>query len=170
MKKLYIAFLVMVLALAMIVPVGAVNADSPQIEVSGGVELDFDFDAFVIEKTVGNGNVMICSLAFFVIYTGDLEGEAYETLDGMVNFNPKSGAFHSEGMLTFEGTLLGKEGTFTAHVTHQGQGTECRVVQTIISSTGELANLHGTIHLTVAQDVPGAPYTGTYSGKLHFAP
>ena len=170
MKKLYITFLVLVLALAMIVPVGAVNADSPQIDVNGGADFVMDPSSLVVDRFVGEKGVLICSMAFFVTYTGDLEGEAYETLNGMVNFNTKSGAFYSEGMLTFEGTLLGKEGTFTAHVTHQGLGAECKVVQTIISGTGELANLRGTIHFTVTQDVPGGPYTGTYSGKLHFAP
>lgn len=168
MKKLYITFLVLVLVLTMIVPVVAVNADSPQIEVSGSVDFVFDYSNFVVYKFVGEKGVLICSMAHFVTYTGDLEGEAYETLDGRVNFN--SGAFSSEGIQTFEGTLLGKEGTFTARVGHQGAGVECKVVQTIISGTGELANLRGTFHFMVDDFDGDGVYSGTYSGKLHFAP
>jgi len=41
MKKLYITFWVLVMALAMIVPVGAVNASSGQIAVTGDVAFYF---------------------------------------------------------------------------------------------------------------------------------
>jgi len=171
MKKLYITFLVLVLSLAMIVPVGAVNADSPQIDVSGDIELEFDFSAFVPEKTVGEANVMFCSMAFFVTYNGDLEGAAYETFNSRVNFN--SGAFNSVGIQDFEGSLWvdGTEyvGSFKAHVRHQGgEDQVTKVEQTIISGTGDLANLRGTINFIVSPG--GLGFTGTYSGKLHFAP
>ena len=101
MKKLYITFLALLLALTMVLPAGVANAGSGQIEVSGDIELVFDFPALVIEKEVGNENVMICSMAFFVTYNGNLDSEwAYETLNSMVNFN--SGAFNSVGTLDFE--------------------------------------------------------------------
>jgi len=173
MKKVYITFLALILAITMIVPVAVVNADSPQIEVSGNVEFVFDFTAFEY-KIVGEKGVMQCSLAHFVYYTGDLTGDAYETLNGMVNFNPKSLAFNSEGIQSFEGTLLiggvPYTGGFTARVGHQGAGVECKVVQTIISGTGDLANLRGTFHF-MADDLDGdGVYSGAYSGRLHFAP
>ena len=171
MKKLYITFLALLLALTMVLPAGVASADSPQIEVSGNVELVFDYDNFVVEKYVGVG-VLICSMAHFVTYTGDLEGGAYETLDSMVNFN--STAFTSEGIQTFTGTLLVDgvpyAGGFTARVGHQGADAECKVVQTIISGTDDFTNLRGTFHFTVTQDTPDDPYTGSYYGKLHFAP
>jgi hypothetical protein len=60
MKKLYITFLVLVLAMVMIVPVGAINPDSPQIEVSGSVDFVFDPSAFVVDRFVGeDGNKII---------------------------------------------------------------------------------------------------------------
>ena len=171
MKKLYITFLVLVLALAMIVPVGAVNAGSGQIEVSGDVA--FYFSGFELDKTVGENGVMMGTISHIVIYTGDIDGTAEETLN--FRLNPNTGEFpnfkvNGEGTQVFTGSVLGKAGTFTAHVRHQmrldGSG---KVEQTITSGTGDLANLHGTLIFMVYRQLDGS-YTGTYSGKLHFAP
>jgi len=92
---------------------------------------------------------MMGTLDHFIVYTGDIEGTAEE----MLNFrlNPNTWEFpnykvNDEGTQVFTGTVLGKEGTFTAHVRHQmrvdGSG---KVDQTIISGTGDLANLQGTL-------------------------
>ena len=171
MKKVYITCLALVLVIAMILPVGVVSADSPQIEISGDIELEFDYSAFVPEKIVGKPPVMICTMAFFVYYyNGNLEGEAYETFSSRLNFN--SGAFSSVGIQDFEGSLWidGTEyiGSFKAHVRHQGgEDQVTKVEQTIISGTGDLANLRGTMNFTVSPG--GLGFTGTYTDKLYFA-
>jgi hypothetical protein len=171
MKKLYITFLVLVLALAMIVPVGVVNAGSGQIAVSG--EVAFYFAGIELDKTVGENGVMMGTLEHYVVYTGDIEGTAEESLN--FRLNPNTGEFpnykvNDEGTQVFTGTVLGKAGTFTAHVRHQmrldGSG---KIEQTITSGTGDLANLHGTLIIIVYRQLDGS-YAGTYSGKVHFAP
>ena len=172
MKKIYITFLALVLAIAMIVPVGVVNAGSGQLEVNG--EITFVWNGyFVPEKTVGNTGVTMGEMGHDVNYTGDIEGTADELLSFVMN--PSTGEFpnfrvNSKGTQVFTGTVDGYEGTFTAHVRHQmkldGSG---KVEQTIMSGTGDLANLHGTLIFTIYRQEDGS-YTGTYSGKLHLAP
>ena len=171
MKKLYITFLVLVLALAMIVPVVAVNAGS-QVEVSGNVVLETG--TVVIDKFLGNEvnfvdkGVIMGWMEHNITYTGSFEGTAVETLDFRVNFY--SGAFNSEGIQTFTDTVLGQAGTFTAQVRHQGGADGVtKVEQTIISGTGDLANLHGTL-IFMVDPVGIGVYEGTYSGELTFAP
>lgn len=172
MKKLYITFLVLVLALAMIVPVVAVNAGSGQIEVEG--EITFVWNGyFVPGKVVGNTGITMGEMGHDVTYTGDIDGTADELLSFIMN--PSTGEFpnfkvNSQGTQVFTGTVLGQEGTFTAHVRHQmrldGSG---KVEQTIVSGTGDLANLHGTLIFMIYRQADGS-YAGTYSGELTFAP
>jgi hypothetical protein len=172
MKKLYVTFLVLVLALAMIVPVGVVNAGSGQVEVEG--EITFVWNGYiVIEKVVGNTGITEGEMGRDVCYTGDIVGNADELLTFVMN--PSTGEWpnfmvNSKGTQVFTGTVLGYEGTFTANVRHQmkldGSG---KVEQTIVSGTGDLNNLHGTLIFTIYRQVDGS-YSGTYSGKLHFAP
>lgn len=170
MKKLYITFLVLALTLAMIVPVGAVIAGS-QVEVSG--EITFQAAGFELDKIVGNNGVMFGTLDHNVVYNGDIDGTAYESLSFVLN--PNTGEFpnykvNSEGTQVFTGEVLGQEGTFTAIVRHQmrldGSG---KVEQTIVSGTGDLANLRGTLIFMIYRQVDGS-YAGTYSGELTFAP
>ena len=171
MKKLYITLIVLTLAIAMIVPLGAVNAGSGQIGVSGGVA--FYFAGFELDRVVGENGVMKGTIWHNVLYTGDIVGTALESLD--FSLNPNTGEFPNykvsdQGTQVFAGTVLGQAGTFTAHVRHQmrldGSG---KVEQTIISGTGGLANLHGTLIFMVYRQLDGS-YTGTYAGKVHFAP
>ena len=172
MKKLYITFLAIVLALAMIVPVGVVNAGSGQVEVEGDIKFEWNF-YISIDKVVGNTGITMGEMGHDVTYTGDIDGDAEELLSFVMN--PSTGEFpnfkvNSKGTQVFTGTVQGKEGTFTAHVRHQmrldGSG---KVEQTIVSGTGELANLHGTLVFMIYRQVDGS-YAGEYSGKLHLAP
>jgi hypothetical protein len=169
MKKLYITFLALVLTLAMILPAGVVNAGSGQIEVSG--EITFNDAVFVPDRIVGEKGVVKGTLYFDVDYTGDIVGTGEESHRTSLNLNPVLNyQTASMGIQTFTGTVLGQSGTFTANVLHQmkedGSG---KVEQTILSSTGDLANLHGTLVFMIYRQGDGS-YTGEYAGTLHFAP
>ncbi len=67
---------------------------------------------------------------------------------------------------TFTGAVKGKHGTFTAKVTGGSADNNAPTILTanIVSGTGELANLSGTITLNASQD--GNRMTGTYIGVL----
>lgn len=172
MKKLYISFLALVLLVSMIIPVGVVDADSPQIEVNGGFTLYMilDFDSI---KWVGQGNVLMAEFTTTIEYTGSFYGPASDQLYSFKNF--QSGAFNSVGTQDFDGTFMGQPGTYTAYVRHQGGMDDvARIEMTIISGTGACENLHGTLIFTANPVYNGSPvplyYIGEYSGKLHFAP
>jgi len=175
MKKLYITFLALVLVIAMILPVGVVNADSPQIVVEGSFELTTVAANF---KWVGKldpfpGRVLMCEFTDTIeYYDGSFVGTATETLDVRKNF--QSGAFSSVGIQEFDGEFLGAPGKFTARVRHQGGMDDvARIEMTIISGEGACENLHGTL-IFIANPIYSnggiIRYEGIYSGKLHFAP
>ena len=183
MKKLYITFLALLLALTMVLPAGVASAGSGQFEVSGGFYLETS--VIGAAKWVGkpvewNGIPMPGTVGFMEIthaieYSGSFDGLATEVMDGMKNF--RSGAFNSIGIQEFyEGEFLGSPGTFTALVRHQGGMDDItRIKMTIISGTGSCENLHGTlIFIAYPYYIPGTPFTshfeGSYSGKLHYAP
>jgi len=170
MKKLYILLIALTLAITMIVPVGVVNAGSGQIAVSGTIAFHFAGMSPPEElKVVGKGDIVMGWIAHNVVYTGDLEGTAQEILD--FRLNVKTGYNVTDaGIQNFEGTLQGiGAGEFTAHVRHQGGADgSMKVEQTIISGTGALTNLRGTLIITVYNQ--GGVWVGDYSGKLHFAP
>ncbi|UCD08541.1 MAG: DUF3224 domain-containing protein, partial [Dehalococcoidales bacterium] len=97
-------------------------------------------------------------------YEGNLIGSAQECL--YYGFSVISDTTNSVGIKTFTGTVLGKEGTFTAYVRHQNLGNgDFEVEQTIISGTGELANIQGTLVFTVTATELGV-WEGTYSGSV----
>jgi len=171
MKKLYITFLVLVLALALIVPVGVANAGSGQIEVNGSAA--FDFAGIELDKVVGEPGVMKGTIYFNVVYTGDIAGTTAEALK--FSLNPNTGEFPiykttCEGTQVFTGTVLGQAGTFTANARRQmrldGSG---KIELTIISGTGDLTALHGTL-IFMIYGQPDGSWVGTYSGTVHFAP
>ena len=123
--------------------------------------------------SVGEAGITMGEMGHDVTYTGDIVGTADELLSFVMN--PSTGEYpiyrvNSKGTQIFTGTVVGYEGTFTAHVRHQmrldGSG---KVEQTIISGTGELTNLHGTLIFMIYPQEDGS-YAGTYSGELTFAP
>ena len=169
-----------ILITVMVIPVGAAQVASKQIPVNGQITLAYVEGSWGNEKVVGARDPVIwedtivqATFLFDVTYTGTIAGTATETVNA--RWNSKQGEyptfkFTSDGIQTFTGTVQGKAGTFTARVRHQGYlDGHTRVEETIMSGTGELANLHGTLIFDVyAMDV--YHHTGTYSGKLHFAP
>jgi hypothetical protein len=169
MKKLYITFLALLLTLAMILPTGVVSAGSGQVDVNGNIT--FTSTGFIPDKIVGEKGVVKGTIYFDVFYTGDIVGNGIESHRVSLNMNPVLNfKTTSMGIQTFTGIVLGQSGTFTANVRHQmkedGSG---KVEQTILSGTGDLANLHGTLVFMIYRQGDGS-YTGEYSGTLHFAP
>lgn len=169
MKKLYITILVLALTVVMIMPVGLVNADST-INVSGNVVVATE--EWTIEGF--SGSCMIGRIKYTISFDGSLKGEAVEELSYYMKYFDGELAFIGEGIQEFAGTLMkGEEGTYTATVVHKGWEVRSppkeRFEQTIISSSGGLANLKGTLIFMIYRQTDGS-YSGTYSGELHFAP
>ena len=179
MKKLYIAILVLVLAITIILPAGAVQSGSPPgppwIVVSGELKMEWN-GYFELYNKIGERGIMFCSMGFTDTYTGKLAGTANETSWGSINdtnYGTFTGMYFSMGTVEFEGSLKGKTGTFTAEFWRMGKGGTygtdgyARGEQTIISGTGALEKLRGTITYTVYPQEDGS-YKGKYSGKLYF--
>ncbi|OGO32213.1 MAG: hypothetical protein A2Z29_00275 [Chloroflexi bacterium RBG_16_56_11] len=174
MKKLYVTFLALVLVLAMIVPVGAVQAGSPRTVVFGEIKMEWN-GFFEMHNSIGERGIMFSSIGFTDTYIGRLIGTANETSWGNINdtnYGTYTGMFFSMGTVVFEGSLMGKTGTFTAEFWRMGKGGTdgyAKGEQTIISGTGDLEKLRGTITYTVNPQSDGS-YAGRYFGKLHFDP
>ena len=161
MKKLYITSLVIVLTLAIMIPAGVAIADASE-EVSGEYVIAAT-GAECINAYANNCVVTVC-FSYTSNYEGDLVGAAQEDL--YCGFSPCSNSVRRVGIKTFTGTVLGKEGTFTAYVSHQFLGNgDFEVEQNIISGTDELAGIQGTIVFTVTETDLGV-WEGTYSGNV----
>jgi hypothetical protein len=165
MKKLSVIFLVSILALTMIMPAGLASAEAT-VEVSGEYTVTATRAECINEYSCGSGVVTVC-FSFESTYEGDLIGTAQECL--YCGFSPCSYTISRVGIKTFTGTVLGKEGTFTAYVRHQFLGNgDFQVEQTIISGTDELAGIQGTLVFMVTETDTGV-WEGTYSGSVAFA-
>ena len=165
MKKLYITFLVIALALTAMIPAVVANADS-SVDVSGKYTITLTNAECINDYCCSC--VMTVYFSYTSIYEGDLIGTAQECL--YCGFSPCSDTISRVGIKTFTGTVLGKEGTFTAYVRHQFLGNgDFTVEQTIISGTDELAGIQGTLEFMVTETDPGV-WEGTYSGTITFVP
>ena len=163
MKKLYVTFLVTVLALVIMMPAGIVNADTT-VEVNGKYVVTLT-KAACISDYYGSCVMTVC-FSYTSNYEGDLVGNAQECL--YCGFSPCSDTISSVGIKTFTGTVLGKKGTFTAYVSHKFLGNGDFIVeQTTISGTDELAGIQGTLVFTVTETDPGV-WEGTYTGNVSF--
>jgi hypothetical protein len=164
MRKLRVIFLVFVLALTAVIPAGVANADST-VEVSGEYEITIT-NAECINS--GCSYIIMVCLTYASTYQGDLAGIAEECFH--CGFCVNSDTTRRIGIQTFSGTVLGKEGTYTAYVWHQSLGNgDFEVEQTIISGTAELAGIQGTLVFKVTETDLGV-WEGTYSGSITFAP
>ena len=163
MKKLYVTFLVLVLVLTAMIPAGVVNADS-SVEVSGKYVVTLTRAACINDYS--DSCVMTVCFSYTSNYEGDLVGTAQEDL--YCGFSPCSNTISRVGIKTFTGTVLGKEGTFTAYVRHEFLGNgDFKVEQTLISGTDELAGIQGTLVFIVTETDLGV-WEGTYSGNVSF--
>ena len=103
-------------------------------------------------------------------FRGSLEGILVSDVIGV--FDLTTVKFTIDGAGTFTGTVNGKSGSYVCSSASSGQFTipgESGTLtgeSTIISGTGELANLRGSLHSEFSFDKTGM--TGTYSGTLRF--
>jgi len=163
MKKPYVTLLVIALALTTMIPSGIVNADSI-VEVSG----DYEITLTSVECVMNACNQLVTTvcISYESIYAGNLDGAALECFN--YGFNIISNPTNNIGKKTFTGTVLGKEGTYTAYVRHQSLGNGgFQMEETIISGTDELANIQGTLVFMVTETDLGV-WEGTYSGSVYF--
>jgi hypothetical protein len=165
MKKKCIALLMIILAIVMTIPVGAVNADST-IPVSGTVL------ATTQEWTIEgiSGQCMIGRIKNILILEGSLQGKAVEELSYCLDFSGSGPDFTGQGRQLFRGTVLGGNlGMYDTSVVHQERGDldaveeSCEV--TLVSAAGGPPALSGTLRFQLTHAGPGV-WEGTYSGEV----
>ena len=132
---------------------------SPPAPVSGSyVYTDSWFESF---RSAG-GNAII-ELNAAVEYTGTFTGTS--TVHGILIAHADGSAnFHD--VEVFTGTVNGVAGTVTLNLAGSNDPSlNVRITSTIVSATGALAGLHGTLNLGGTVRVPQGPF-GTYSGEI----
>ena len=132
---------------------------SPPATVSGSyVYTDSWFESF---RSAG-GNAII-ELHATVEYTGTFTGTS--TVHGVLIAHADGSAnFHD--VEVFTGTVNGVPGTVTLNIAGSNDGgLNVKATSTIVSATGALAGLHGTLSLAGTVQLPQGP-VGTYSGQI----
>jgi len=132
---------------------------APPSPVSGSYAYtDSWFESF---RSAG-GNAVI-ELNASVEYTGTFTGTS--TVHGVL-------IAHADGRATFHdveaftGTVNGVPGTLTLNLAGSNDSElNVKITSTIVSATGALAGLHGTLNLAGSVRVPQGP-SGTYSGQI----
>jgi len=132
---------------------------SPPATVSGSyVYTDSSFESF---RSAG-GNAII-ELSATVEYTGTftgtstVHGKLIARADGSANF---------QDVEVFTGTVNGVPGTVTLNIAGSNDSAlNLRATSTIVSATGGLVGLHGTLKLAGIVQIPLGP-AGTYSGQI----
>jgi len=140
-----------------------------EFETSGTMETtQQDLDP---NPTTENGQMTLEKNTDYWDIHGTLEGTAVAEYTMVIYIN--AGTFTLAGQGTFTGTVNGKSGSFVYITVGFGQFTslsgDAGVITTdesIISGTGELANLRGGSHSESEFDANGS--TGTYSGTCWF--
>jgi hypothetical protein len=158
-KSLRLRLPVVVLVVAAIAFAADSAPASPPATVSGNyVYTDSWFES--VRSAGGNA---IIELNATVEYTGTFTGTS--TVHGVL-------IAHADGRATFHdvevftGTVNGVPGTVTLNVAGSNDAQLIvKATSTIVSATGGLAGLQGTLTLAGSVRVPQGPY-GTYSGKI----
>jgi len=166
MKRI-ITLLVVVALLAVIVPAGLGCTETPsEFEASGTMETI----AYLEDP---NPKIENSELTMRNTQSWEFHGsqEGVSVTDYIIVFDTTTGSYTIDGMGTFTGTVNGKSGSHFCNIAGSGQLTspttsEGTSESTIISGTGELANLRGSLHGEFRSDETGM--TGTYSGTLRF--
>ena len=132
---------------------------SPPATVSGSyVYTDSWFESF---RSVG-GNTII-ELNATVEYTGTLTGTS--TVHGVLIAHA-DGSANFRDVEVFTGTVNGVPGTVTLNIAGSNDADlNVKATSTIVSATGALAGLHGTLRLAGTVRFPQGPF-GTYSGQI----
>jgi len=165
MKRI-ITVLVVAALLAVIVLAGLGCAETPsEFEASGTMELTQEDQ----HPKTENGKLILEGTNYYDVH-GTLEGTF--VLEFTVVVDEATGSFTQEGQGTFTGTVKGKSGSLayntvgTGQVGPMGESGVAANEETIISGTGELANLRGSWHTEHQWDKDGISIT--YSGTLRF--
>jgi hypothetical protein len=132
---------------------------SPPVTVSGSyVYTDSWFESF---RSAG-ANAII-ELNATVEYTGTFTGTS--TVHGKLIAHA-DGSANFQDVEVFTGTVNGVPGTVTLNIAGSNDSAlNLRATSTIVSATGGLAGLHGTLTLAGSVQIPQGPF-GTYSGQI----
>jgi hypothetical protein len=169
MKRI-ITVLVVVVLLAVIMPAGLGCPKPPsEFEVSGTME-STEMIADPNPETENGKMTLEENTGYFDVH-GTLEGTI--VFEFVMVVDTTTGKFTIDGLGTFTGEVEGKSGSYvysaagSGHFTSPtGESGEITGEHTIISGTGELANLRGSLHTENRFDKTGM--TETYSGTCRF--
>ena len=153
------------LAVAALLLVPATGAKDFQ-EVSGAYTVMMDWSATTFDQR--SKNMCVVDAVYSLVLSGDLSG----SVDVRATVNHKGFCYdfslpatvHGKGSC-LDASLGDKPGTFDVSVAFQHDAGIATGQMTIQHATGELAGLHGILHIE-----GGVGGGGEYSGKLHFAP
>ena len=158
--------LLLVPLLALLVVAGVADAAASPTSASGS----FTYTSSTFNNTRVIGSDTFIDLDATVTYTGTLQGTSIVRgllvlhADGTANF---------WDIETFTGKVNGTPGTLVFYLHGSGSLVPAGIgafhgTQTIVTGTGDLANLRGVLHQvgTVPKPLPGP--LGTYTGKLRF--
>ena len=161
MNKVFIALVILVICVLF-----AGCGEPGPFETSGTMELTEEIRE---PPKTENGKYILEYTNYYDVH-GTLEGTI--VLEGTVVSDVETGSFTSEGQGTFTGTVKGKSGSFvyntvgSGQVGPMGESGVATSEETIISGTGELANLRGSLHAEHQWDKDGISIT--YSGTCWF--
>jgi hypothetical protein len=112
-----------------------------------------------------SGHNLIVEVSGTVAYTGTFTGTS--RLSGLLIIHADGSAnFHD--VEVFTGTVNGVPGTVTFNLNGSNNASlAVHATNTIVDATGDLAGLHGVLHLVQTVVFPVGP-VGTYSGQIQF--
>jgi hypothetical protein len=151
---------------AVLLPVGVTGVlAAPSTTTASGEYVNLPGYTFSNIRQQGQGVTIIDLTGGQTSYTGTFTGTS--VVQGFIVFHRDGSAtFHDTE--TFTGTVNGKYGTVTFELTGTaGPAGDVQATQAIVRGTGELANLHGSLHQvgTVQENGPA----GTYTGQISFS-
>ena len=163
MNKVFIALVILVICVLF-----AGCGEPGPFETSGTMELTQE-NPDPNPKTENGKRILEKNTNYYDVH-GTLESTA--VVESTVVVDLATGSFTVEGQGTFTGTVKGKSGSFvnntvgSGQVSPMGESGVCTTEETIISGTGELANLRGSSHTEHQWDKDGISIT--YSGTCWF--
>lgn len=163
-KKVHTHKLLITLIIAglILLPTGMASA-TPPTEASGIISVT-QITGLSIQPA-GGGNFIIEQTTSGAV-TGTLAGTFVDELRAILHPN---GFVNAQGTITCTCTVAGKSGTIVFNQMSKGPLGSFEGTAVIVSGTGDLANLHGTLEIQGTVD-PNGLATIAYSGQIHFDP
>ncbi len=161
-ERFLISVLVFLLLSAIASTISVVHAkESPIIEATGVATATEPFE--VTGFRTADGNRFITGAFTDDLFTGTFEGSADNVFSLVLN----PSGLNVQLVFTFTGTVAGREGTCLIKFQGNGVGIGEPIsgTWTILSGTGDLANLHGTLKVEGRGGV-----ILNYDGLIHFDP